>query len=94
VILYSFLVNNIYTITKAQAKLATLARFHGADIFTITKHDKPIAALVKWERLESILESLEILSDRDAMKHIREARAGKGKYLSLASLKKELREDR
>jgi len=42
----------------------------------ITKHDRPAAVLIAPEDLESLIETLEILSDPDAMAAIREAEAG------------------
>jgi hypothetical protein len=40
--------------------------------------------------MEGIFETLEILSNPDAMKAIRRARAGKGKYIPLEEFEREL----
>jgi antitoxin YefM len=45
---------------------------------TITKNGKPVAVLMAVEDLESLVETLEILSDPDAMAAIAEDRAGTG----------------
>ena len=45
---------------------------------TITKNGRPAAVLIAPEDLESLIETLEILSDPDAMAAIREARTGAG----------------
>ena len=45
---------------------------------TITKNGKPVAVLVAVEDLESLTETLEILSDPDAMAAIAEHRSGTG----------------
>lgn len=51
-----------------------------------------VAFLVSRERMESIFETLEILSNADAMKAVRRARSGRGKYIPLEQLEKELDE--
>jgi antitoxin YefM len=45
---------------------------------TITKNGRPAAVLMAPEDLESLIETLEILSDPEAMAAIREARTGTG----------------
>jgi prevent-host-death family protein len=45
---------------------------------TITKNGRPAAVLVAPEDLESLVETLEILSDPEAMAAIQEARTGTG----------------
>jgi antitoxin YefM len=45
---------------------------------TITKNGKPAAVLIAPEDLETLIETLEILSDQEAMAAIREASAGAG----------------
>jgi antitoxin YefM len=45
---------------------------------TITKNGRPAAVLVAPDDLESLVETLEILSDPEAMAAVREARTGTG----------------
>lgn len=45
---------------------------------TITKNGRPVAVLMAVEDLESLVETLEVLSDPDAMAAIAEDRAGTG----------------
>jgi antitoxin YefM len=45
---------------------------------TITKNGKPAAVLIAVEDLESLVETLEVLSDPEAMAAIREAESGSG----------------
>ncbi len=45
---------------------------------TITKNGKPVAVLMAVEDLESLVETLEILSDPDAMAAVAEDRSGTG----------------
>jgi prevent-host-death family protein len=69
-----------YTITEAQAKLPKLVReAKVGHAFGITKHGETVAYLISCERLESILETLEIMANPKAMKAIRDARAGRTK---------------
>jgi antitoxin YefM len=48
------------------------------DRVTITKNGRPAAVLIAPDHLESLIETLEILSDPDAMAAIREAEARTG----------------
>jgi len=69
-----------YTITEAQAKLPKLVREAGAGhAFGIARHGETVAYLISRERMEAILETLEIMANPKAMKAIRDARAGRGK---------------
>lgn len=53
---------------------------------TIMKRDKVVGFLLSPERLEAILETLEIMANPKAMAAIRKAKAGKGKYYPLSVL--------
>ncbi len=48
---------------------------------TVTRRGKPVLAIMAWEDYEAILETLEILSDKDAVQQlrrsIREVKSGK-----------------
>lgn len=43
--------------------------------FTITRHGKPVAVILSYEEYESLVETLNILSDESAMEAIEEAEA-------------------
>ena len=76
-----------YTITQAQAKLPMLVReAKGGDAFAITKHGETVAYLISPERLEAILETLEIMANPEAMKAIRDYEAGRTKFYPLEAL--------
>jgi antitoxin YefM len=53
---------------------------------TITKNGRPAAVLIAPEDLESLVETLEILSDPEAMAAIREAEAGSGELTTGAEM--------
>ena len=84
-------VKTTLNITDAQAQLPRLLR--SKKTVTICRRGETVAFLVSRERMESIFETLEILSNPGAMKAIRRARSGKGKYIPLEQLEKELDEN-
>ena len=52
----------------------------------ITRRDKVVGYLLSPERMEGILETVEILADPKATKAVRSAREGKTKYHALSIL--------
>jgi len=78
-------------IAEAQAQLPRLVR--AKKTVTIRRRGQTVAFLLSRERMESILETLEIQSNPEAMKAIRRAKSGKGKYIPLEQLEKELDEN-
>jgi antitoxin YefM len=46
-----------------------------ADVFTITKHGRPMAVVLGHDEYESLIETLNVLADSDVMEAIAEARA-------------------
>jgi antitoxin YefM len=75
-----------YSITSAQAKLPTLVRECAKGLITITKRDEAVAYVVSRERMETLLETMEILANPKAMEILRKDRQGKLKYYPLESL--------
>jgi PHD/YefM family antitoxin component YafN of YafNO toxin-antitoxin module len=69
-----------YSVAEAQAQLPALLRKIENDLIVITRRDKTVAYLVSARRMEAIVETLEVIADPEAMKAVRRARAGKGKY--------------
>lgn len=43
--------------------------------YTVTRHGKPVAVIMSYEEYESLVETLNILSDDDTMAAIEEAKA-------------------
>jgi PHD/YefM family antitoxin component YafN of YafNO toxin-antitoxin module len=78
--------SSTYTITEAQAALLELARFRTGDAISITRRNKPVAALVRWERLQAMLETIEVLGNPEAMRQLRKVKAGQGRYHPLSAL--------
>ena len=73
-----------YSVTEAQAQFPALLRKVENDLIGITRRDKTVAYLVSAQRMEAIVETLEIMADPVAMKALRRAREGKGKYYPAA----------
>ncbi|MGB2706098.1 MAG: type II toxin-antitoxin system Phd/YefM family antitoxin [Candidatus Omnitrophota bacterium] len=62
------------------------------DRFIVTKRGKPIALMMSMDDYESLLETLNILSDRKLMRKIRQAENDikKGNFKTLEEVEKEL----
>lgn len=75
-----------YSITKAQANLPRIVRESVHGLIGIKKRDETVAFIVSRERMESILETMEILGNPKAMEVLRKDRAGKLKYYPLECL--------
>lgn len=75
---------NTYTISQAQAKLPALVREAADHTVTITRHDETVAYVLSRERMEGLLETLELLGNPKAMKELRRAVVGKGRYYRLS----------
>lgn len=72
---------NTLTVSKAQAGLPKLC--NSGKSYLITKRDEPTAVLMPVADYESIIETLDLLSNPKAMGMIRAAKAGKVKYREL-----------
>jgi prevent-host-death family protein len=79
-----------YSVTQAQTQLPRLLKDAAeAGSITITRHDEPVAYLVSRERIEAIVEMLELLGDPEAMQAIRDYEARKTKFLPLSAALKD-----
>ncbi len=71
------------TTVNARRELTKLPEKLGANPATVavTRRGKPVLAIMTWEDYQAILETLEILSDNEAVEHlrrsIREVKEGK-----------------
>jgi hypothetical protein len=71
-------------VAEAQARLPRLVR--AKQTVSLRQKDQTVAFLVPRERMEALLEAMEILANPQAMRAIRRDRSGKGKYLPLSAL--------
>ena len=77
-------VKTTFNITEAQENLPKLVR--SKHTVSISSHDKTVAFIVPRERMEALLETMEILANPQAMRAIRRDQFGKGSYLPLSVL--------
>jgi prevent-host-death family protein len=76
-----------YSISEAQSQLPGLVReAERSGSVTISRHGEAVAYLVSRDRMEAIVETLEILADGRAMKAIADHRGGKLRFRPLSSL--------
>jgi antitoxin YefM len=73
-------------VSEAQAQLPTLLKRAENEVIVITRRDKTVAYLVSAQRMEAIVETLELMADPEAMKALRRARENKGKFYPLSIL--------
>jgi prevent-host-death family protein len=85
---------NTITVKEAKSKLTEYIRRteNFCDEYIITRNGKNVAALISFDELESIKETLELENDYQLVKEIRKARirAKKGHGKSWEQIKKEL----
>ena len=72
------------SVSEAQAQLPRLVQ--SKETIKVRSRDKTVAFIVPRERMEALLETMEILSSPAAMRAIRRDQSGKGKYLPLSAL--------
>ncbi|GBE30011.1 phd_YefM [bacterium BMS3Bbin04] len=81
-----------YSVTAARAQFSELIRNSKEHVVQITDRNRPSVAVMDWDEYESLLETLEVLSDSEAMEDIRQSRKeyAQGKTKSWAELRKDL----
>ena len=79
--------DSTYSVTQAQTNLPRLIK-EAADAgsIAITRHDETVAYLISRERMDTIVETLEVLGNPAAMKALRQDQEGKTKFLPLSAL--------
>jgi antitoxin YefM len=80
------------TISETRKQLLDLPEQLVEEPIIITKHGKPAMVALGYEQYESLIETLEILSDRDLMPQLRQsmAQAEAGETVALADAIKQL----
>jgi prevent-host-death family protein len=65
------------SIAEARDKLTTLpGRFEEAneeDVVVVTRHNKPVLAIMSWELYDTLIETLEVLGDPALMSELRQS---------------------
>ena len=73
-----------FSVAEAQAKLPRLVE--SKETITVRNREGTVAFIVPRERMEALLETMEIMANPAAMRAIRRDQSGKGKYLPLSVL--------
>ncbi len=86
--------DNTYSISEIREQINRLAEQfeHEPEAVTVTRHGKPIMAILPWELYESIMETLEIIGDAELMAAFRQGvkELAEGKGRPWEDVKKEL----
>ena len=78
---------NTYSISRAQSNLPRLVR-ESADegAIAITRHNETVAYVVSRERMEAMVETMEVLANPKAMRALRDYEKGRTKFQSVEAL--------
>jgi prevent-host-death family protein len=77
---------NTYSVAKAQANFTRLLKEAEQGPVAITRHDETVAFIVSRERMDAIIETLELMANAEAMLAIKQHQAGKTKWVSASVL--------
>lgn len=78
--------SSTYSISEAQAQFPAVVRASQDRPITITKRDKVVGYLLSPERMESIIESMEILANPQAVKAIADYQKGRTRFLPISAI--------
>lgn len=79
-----------YSVSEAQSALPRLLKSaQEGEAVCIRRHNEPVAYIVSQQRMEAIVETMELLANPAAMRAVREHRAKKTKFVSLSKLDRE-----
>lgn len=82
-----FPVNSTYTIASGQREFpAMVKRAEKGELAVVTRHDKPVAYVISAERMEAMLETMELLANPQFMRALEAERSGKTAYHSIDSI--------
>jgi len=73
-------------VARAQANFTRLLKQAERQPIAITRHDETVAYILSANRMQAIIETLEIMGNPEAMKAIREHRSGKTRFVPLSAL--------
>ena len=86
-ILHSYRMKATYSISGAQSNLPRLVREStDGGAIAITRHNETVAYVVSRERMEAIVETMEVLANPEAMRAIRDYEKGKTKFFPLEAM--------
>lgn len=68
------------TVSEAQAQLPKLLK---KDSFAISRHGKVVGVYLSRERIEALIETMELLGDPDFTRALKEYKSGKMKFVDM-----------
>lgn len=75
------------TIAKGQREFPALVkRVEKGELVMVTRHEKPVAYMVSAERMEAMLETMELLANPEFTRALQTERAGATQYHPLNAL--------
>lgn len=81
-------------IAEARKRITTLENDFSEDekVISVTKHNKPILAVMPWDFYEALMETLEVITDKDLMSQLKNSinQINEGKTISWKKAKEEL----
>jgi len=76
-----------YSIKELQRETAAAVRAaEEGSLITVTRHDRPVVHVISADRLNGILETMELLADQSFMQQLKRLQAGKLKLHPASSL--------
>ena len=72
-----------FTVSEAQANLPKLLK---QDSFSISRHGKVVGVYLSKDRIEALLETVELLGDKHFVKALNDFESGRMKFKDLAAL--------
>lgn len=82
-------VESIVNVTQAQQQLPRLLK---RDSFAISRHGKIVGFYLSRDRIEALIETMELNGNPDFLKALEEARSGKTKFYDIRELDKQMSE--
>ena len=85
---------NTYSISEIREEITRLPEHfvHEPEAITVTRHGKPVMAILPWELYEALIETLEVMGDAELMTAFRQGvkELAEGKGRSWEEVKKDL----
>ncbi len=72
-----------FTVSEAQANLPKLVK---QDSFAISRHGKVVGVYLSKERIEALVETVELLGDEDFLRALKDYKSGRMKFKDVSAL--------
>ena len=79
--------NSTYTIATGQRAFPLLVKkAEAGELAVVTRHEKPVAYVISAERMDGLLETLELLANPKFAAALKRYRSGKAKFFPLDAI--------